>query len=84
MGTGHYLESPEVNNGCSWFWKDYSGSARWTTASFTSDTTGSYNLTNNPSSSGGGVWYTGSQASQSFNFYSDLDLNTNVTSIVSK
>jgi hypothetical protein len=84
MGTGHYLESPEVNNGCSWFWKDYSGSARWTTSSFISGTTGSYDLTNNPSSSGGGVWYTGSQASQSFNFYSDLDLNTNVTSIISE
>jgi hypothetical protein len=84
MGTGHYLDSPEINNGCSWFWKDYSGSTRWTTSSFTSGITGSYNLTNNPSSSGGGVWYTGSQASQSFNFYSDLDLNTNVTSIVTR
>jgi len=84
MGTGHYLDSPEINNGASWVWKDYSGSAKWTTSSFTSGTTGSYNLTNNPSSSGGGVWYTGSQASQSFNFYSDLDLNTNVTSIVTR
>ena len=84
MGTGHYLDSPEINNGASWVWKDYSGGTKWTTSSFTSGTTGSYNLTNNPSSSGGGVWYTGSQASQSFGFYSDLDLNSNVTSIVTR
>jgi hypothetical protein len=84
MGTGHYLDYPEINNGASWVWKNYSGSTKWTTSSFSSGTTGSFNLTNNPSSSGGGVWYTGSQASQSFNYYSDLDINTNVTSIVSK
>ena len=84
MGTGHFLDSPEINNGASWIWKDYSGSTKWTVSGFTSGTTGSYNLTNNPSSSGGGVWYTGSQASQSFDFYSDLDLNANVTSIVSQ
>ena len=84
MGTGHYLDSPEINNGASWVWKDYSGSTKWTTSGFSSGTTGSYNIINNPSSSGGGVWYTGSQASQSFDFYSDLDLNANVTSIVSK
>ena len=84
MGTGRYLESPEVQNGSSWIWLNYSGSTTWTTGSFISGTTGSFDLTNNPSSSGGGVWYTGSQASQSFDFYSDLDINTNVTSIVSK
>jgi len=84
MGTGHYLDNPEINNGASWVWKDSSGSLKWTTAGFASGTTASFNITNNPSSSGGGVWYTGSQASQSFNFYSDLDINTNVTSIVSK
>jgi len=84
MGTGHYLDSPETTNGASWTWLNSSGSNKWTTGSFTSGTTGSYNLTNNPSSAGGGVWYTGSQASQSFTFYSDLDVNVDVTSIVSK
>jgi hypothetical protein len=84
MGTGHYLDSPETQNGASWVWKDYSGSTKWTTSGFATGTTGSYDISNNPTSIGGGVWYTGSQASQSFNFYSDLDLNTNVTSIVSK
>jgi hypothetical protein len=84
MGTGHYLESPEINNGASWIWRDYSGSIKWTTSSFTISTTGSYNLVNNPSSAGGGVWYTSSQASQSFDFYSELDIDTNVTSIVTR
>ena len=84
MGNGHYLDSPENSNGTSWKWTNYSGSNSWTTSGFSVGTTGSFNLTNNPSSSGGGVWYTGSQSSQSFNFYSDLDIETNVTSIVSK
>jgi hypothetical protein len=84
MGNGHYLDSPENSNGTSWKWTNYSGSNSWTTSGFPVGTTGSFNLTNNPSSSGGGVWYTGSQSSQSFNFYSDLDIETNVTSIVSK
>ena len=84
MGTGRYLDSPENNNGASWVWKNYSGSIKWTTSGFPVGTTGSFNLTNNPSSSGGGVWYTGSQASQSFDYYSDLDINANVTSIVSR
>ena len=84
MGTGRYLDSPENQNGVSWVWANYSGSNPWTTSSFTSGTTGSYNITNNPSSAGGGVWYTGFQASQSFGYYSDLDLNVNVTSIVSE
>jgi hypothetical protein len=84
MGTGRYLDSPENQNGVSWIWTNYSGSTPWTTGSFISGTTGSFNLTNNPSSSGGGVWYTGSQSSQSFGYYSDLDLDVNVTSIVSR
>jgi hypothetical protein len=84
MGTGRYLDSPENQNGVSWVWTNYSGSTSWTTGSFTSGTTGSYDTTTNPSLSGGGVWYTGSQSSQSFSYYSDLDLNTDVTSIVSK
>jgi hypothetical protein len=82
MGSGHYLDSPEIQNGASWVWTNYSGSNKWTTASFNTGTTGSFNTSVNPSSSGGGVWYTGSQASQSFNYYSDLDLNINVTNIV--
>jgi hypothetical protein len=84
MGTGHYLDSPENQNGTSWVWLNYSGSNKWTTSNFISGTTGSYNIINNPLSLGGGVWYTGSQSSQLFNFYSDLDINVDVTSIVSE
>lgn len=82
MGTGRFLDTPEGQNGASWVWRTYSGSNAWTTTGFASGTTGSYNLTNNPLSAGGGVWYTGSQASQSFDYYSDLDVNVNVTNIV--
>jgi len=83
MGTGRYLDSPESTNGASWVWSNYLGGTQWSTSSFTSGTTGSYNLSTNPLSAGGGVWYTGSQASQSFNYYSDIDLDVNVTNIIS-
>jgi hypothetical protein len=82
MGTGKFLDIPETANGVSWAYRSYSGSNAWTTSGFASGTTGSFNLTKNPSSTGGGVWYTSSQASQSFSYYSDLDVNVNVTSIV--
>ena len=82
MGTGRYLDSPEATNGASWVWSDYSGSIKWTTSSFDAGSTGSYDLVTNPLSAGGGVWYTGSEASQSFNYYSDIDIDVNVTNIV--
>lgn len=82
MGTGRYLDRPENQNGASWIWRDYSGSVRWTTTGFTAGTTGSFNPTTNPLSTGGGVWYTGSQVQQTFNYYSSIDLDTNVTNIV--
>jgi hypothetical protein len=82
MGTGKYLSSPEVQNGVSWTWTDYSGSTKWTTGSYIPGSTGSYNLTTNPYSYGGGVWYINNQLSQTFNFYSDLDLSFNVTDII--
>jgi hypothetical protein len=82
MGTGKFLDIPETANGVSWVYRSYSGSNAWTTSGFASGTTGSFDLTKNPSSTGGGVWYTSSQASQSFSYYSDLDVNVNVTSIV--
>ena len=28
-GTGHFLDNPEVDNGCSWGWRNYSGSGKW-------------------------------------------------------
>lgn len=84
MGTGKFLDSPENSTGASWIFKSYSGSNAWTTSGYIAGTTGSYSLTLNPNSAGGGVWYTGSQASQSFSYYSDLDIDTNITSIVTR
>ncbi len=84
MGTGHYLDSPENESGVSWIWRLYSGSNAWTTSGFSAGQTGSYNLSTNPNSAGGGVWWTDSQATQIFSYYSDLDLNFNVKSIVEK
>lgn len=84
MGTGHYMDDPETQNGASWRWRTQSGSNAWLTSGFGVGSTGSYNLSTNPSSSGGGVWWTGSQASQSFSYYSDLDLNFNVKEIVNE
>ena len=56
-GTGHYLDEPQVDNGCSWGWRNYSGSGNWSM-------TGSYNgfqYTGSFSSlysiSGGGNWF---------------------------
>ena len=82
MGTGKFLDLPENSNGASWVYRSYSGSNAWTTSGFTSGTTGSFNLTKNPNSIGGGVWYTASQASQSFSYYSDLDVNLNSNQLV--
>jgi hypothetical protein len=83
MGSGRYLNNPETNNGASWKFSSYSGSTEWTTSSFSPGTTGSYDLNTNPNSAGGGVWYTSPQISQSFNYYADLDINSNVTGIIS-
>ena len=79
MGTGKYLDLPEAQNGVSWIWRDYSGSLKWNTASFGAGSTGSFTSSY---SHGGGVWWTGSQVSQSFSYYSNLDLNFDVKSIV--
>ena len=79
MGTGRFLSDPEVVNGVSWIWINESGSQQWLTASYESGTTGSYSPINTP---GGGVWWTGSQASQTFSYRSDLDLNFGVKGIV--
>lgn len=32
MGTGYSSITPQVTNGTSWIWRDYSGSAQWSTA----------------------------------------------------
>lgn len=81
MGTGRYAYIPEVTNGASWNWKDYINGTKWTTGTFNPGTTGSYTST---ISVGGGTWYVTQSlsGSQTFNFYSDKDLDINTTSIV--
>ena len=92
MGTGHYLDEPTVTNGTSWIWKDYSGSVAWLTGSYPTGVTASYNTSYAPA--GGGNWWTGSTsawfntttypiiASQTFDYFSDKDINMNITNIV--
>jgi hypothetical protein len=92
MGTGHYLDEPTVTNGTSWIWKDYSGSVAWLTGSYPTGVTASYNTSYAPA--GGGNWWTGSTsawfntttypiiASQTFDYFSDKDINMNITNII--
>ena len=92
MGTGKYLDEPEVTNGVSWNWRDYSGSTSWITSSYPSYVTASYNT--NYAYAGGGNWWTGSQAawfnsniypitqSQVFSYSSDKDINMDISNIV--
>jgi len=82
MGTGRYLDLPETQNGVSWKNRTYEGGTQWTTSSFAPGTTGSFNLNTNSTSAGGGVWYTGSEASYSFSYYTDPDIQANITDIV--
>ena len=56
-GTGHYLDKPEVDDGCSWGWRNFSGSGAWSmTGSINGfNFTGSYN--SSYAISGGGSWF---------------------------
>ena len=85
MGTGHYLDNPKVNNGCSWIWRDYSGSIKWDTSGYGTNATASWSGSN----TGGGNWYTGSSTSsfnitqsQNFDYSSILDLKVDVTDTI--
>ena len=83
MGTGKYMDDPEVQNGVSWTWKTYSNDvnsgSQWLTSSYAAGSTGSYDPNNTP---GGGVWWIADSASQTFSYRSDLDLNFTVKEIV--
>jgi hypothetical protein len=81
MGTGRYEDSPEVQNGASWIWRDYQGGTQWTTSSFAVGSTGSYSSSVSP---GGGTWYVTSSlsSSQTFGYYDDKNIDLNVTNIV--
>jgi len=86
MGTGHYLDVPEVTNGTSWAWLDNKDSERWATSNFSPYVTASYS---GSVYAGGGTWYTGSDypslniiQSQSFAYQTTFDLNLNVTDTI--
>ena len=81
MGTGKFLNSPETQNGASWVWKDYQGSQYWTSGSLNVGTTASYSSSVD---NGGGTWYVTQSwsGSQTFGYYDDKDINTNITNII--
>ena len=78
MGTGKLVFNPEVTDGVSWNYRSYYTNNSWTTGIFNPNTTGSYLS----SSIGGGTWYTNLYSSQSFDYYSNKDINSDVTNIV--
>tara|TARA_R110000744_G_scaffold374796_1_gene487810 strand:- start:799 stop:1953 length:1155 start_codon:yes stop_codon:yes gene_type:complete len=83
MGTGHYNDTPETQNGCSWKYRLSSGSGAWATSGWGAYITSSYPIAN----AGGGSWYTGSSTlnpvqSQVFNYSSDKDINVDVTNAI--
>ena len=85
-GTGTYLDSPIVTDGCNWF----SGSVAWSSSgedSFGNTVTGSFNTDYIPS--GGGAWLINSgstnfKVSQSFDIRSQKDINLSVKEVVSR
>ena len=86
MGTGTKFDNI-TSNGISWYYKD--GINKWTNipgvlqySDYPNQTQGSLlNQTGSISNGGGGFWYTGSTASQSFNYEPD-DVRIDVTNIV--
>jgi len=83
MGTGHYNDTPETDNGCSWTYRSYSGSNPWVTSGWTDNITGSYGDT-----AGGGSWYYNSTLglnitpTQIYNYTSNKDLNVDTTGVI--
>jgi len=81
MGTGRFEYSPQVQNGVSWIWRNYQGGIMWTTSSFAPNSTGSYSSSVSP---GGGTWNTLYSGSQTFDYYTDKDINLITTDIVTQ
>lgn len=78
MGLGRSNTTPATTEGVSWYYRQGKNvpSTAWATSSFTSGTTGSWQV-----KAGGGVWYTASVATQSFS-YTTTDIDMDITSIV--
>ena len=62
-GTGYFLDSPQITDGASWYYSNYSGSGQW----LLSGSFNGYNFTSsyNPNyiGSGGGNWFTDNSGS---------------------
>jgi len=81
MGIGRETHNPKTTEGASWKYRDGEGvGTTWETASAALDTGTTASLASQ-TTTGGGSWWTGSAASQSFEYQSS-DLNLNVTQIV--
>jgi len=78
MGSGKYLDSPQIKNGCSWKYSANSGSSEWTGSGYATNVTASFPATNQ----GGGVWYTVSGSSQSFEYQKTTDIEMDVKDTV--
>ena len=91
MGTGKYANNPVTTNGCSWIFRNYSGSTgdgatTWqTTGTFGNYATASFSSSND---AGGGNWYTGSALGldivkeQVFSYGNTIDLKVDVTNYI--
>jgi hypothetical protein len=83
-GTGYFLDSPQTEDGASWYYSEYSGSGLWST----SGTYGAYSYTSSYDSTyvgpGGGNWFTTSsfRVTQSFGLREVKDFDLNVTNTV--
>lgn len=77
-GIGKYHNDPITTYGSSWINRQNSAltSVKWTTSSYSANTTGSYITT-----PGGGTWYTNFTCTQSYD-YSSTDIRIDVTTIV--
>ena len=78
MGSGKFLDSPQKVNGCSWKYSANSGSTEWTGSGYATNVTASFPATNK----GGGVWYTVSGSSQSFEYQKTTDIEMDVKNAV--
>ena len=81
-GSGRYSNLPTSSNGCSWLYTtDSSDKTAWVTSSsdlaLNTDGNGSWEV------DGGGTWYSQYVATQSFDNASDLDINIDVTQLMS-
>jgi len=78
VGTGRLANSPITTDGAGWSYRNEISGSTWFGVGFPAGTTGSYNTT-----SGGGLWYTGSyESTQSFTKATSKDIELKVSNTV--